>query len=178
MGKCFQCGQHVTARIAGRENFSRLFGRQIKKYICDKCTVQNLKIEQEIHEKEFLLQMAEEERRKIILSHAESKIRVIQKKENLYQHRVLRRARENNASGEHSIEYIEYLHRKQNGKCVACSTDISTGYHVDHIYALARGGSNDKSNIQLLCRTCNSSKGAKDPIEFLQKNGLKTYCDI
>ncbi len=32
---------------------------------------------------------------------------------------------------------------------------------VDHIIALSRGGSNDLSNLQILCRTHNSSKGAR-----------------
>ena len=31
---------------------------------------------------------------------------------------------------------------------------------VDHVVPLARGGSNDLANLQVLCRTCNRSKGA------------------
>lgn len=32
--------------------------------------------------------------------------------------------------------------------------------HVDHVFARARGGQNDPSNLKLACETCNESKGA------------------
>lgn len=43
--------------------------------------------------------------------------------------------------------------------------------HVDHIKALARGGSNWPSNLQLTCGPCNNRKRAIDPIEFARRNG-------
>ncbi|WP_329767411.1 HNH endonuclease [Bacillus nitratireducens] len=33
--------------------------------------------------------------------------------------------------------------------------------HIDHIVPLQLFGSNDASNFQLLCETCNTSKGAR-----------------
>ena len=33
--------------------------------------------------------------------------------------------------------------------------------HVDHIHPVSRGGTSDLDNLQLLCATCNISKGAK-----------------
>jgi 5-methylcytosine-specific restriction endonuclease McrA len=43
--------------------------------------------------------------------------------------------------------------------------------HIDHIQPVARAGTNDRSNLQLLCQPCNSSKGARDPIVFAQSIG-------
>jgi 5-methylcytosine-specific restriction enzyme A len=41
--------------------------------------------------------------------------------------------------------------------CSKCgATEDLTG---DHVLAVARGGVSDASNIQVLCRSCNSSKG-------------------
>jgi 5-methylcytosine-specific restriction endonuclease McrA len=36
---------------------------------------------------------------------------------------------------------------------------------------LARGGSNDRLNLQCLCPQCNLSKNAKDPIAWAREQG-------
>jgi 5-methylcytosine-specific restriction endonuclease McrA len=87
----------------------------------------------------------------------------------LYKNR--RRARKRAAGGSHTVEQIADLFKKQNGKCVGCICSIKHGYHVDHIIALSKGGSNDISNIQLLCALCNKRKNNKDPIVWAQENG-------
>lgn len=33
--------------------------------------------------------------------------------------------------------------------------------HIDHVVPRARGGQNDNSNLQLLCISCNTAKGAR-----------------
>jgi 5-methylcytosine-specific restriction endonuclease McrA len=82
-----------------------------------------------------------------------------------------RRARVRNADGEHTVDQILDLLEKQQNRCAACRTNLKDGYHADHIMPLARGGSNHIGNIQLLCVTCNLSKGHSDPIEWAQKKG-------
>lgn len=59
----------------------------------------------------------------------------------------------------------EYVFRRDNYRCRACGCSHNeTALQVDHIIPLARGGSNDMSNLQTLCQSCNGSKGAKfDP---------------
>lgn len=82
-----------------------------------------------------------------------------------------RRARKVKAGGTHSGDDIKELLRLQRGKCACCRDDIRKKSHADHIVPLARGGSNDRSNIQLLCPTCNRKKHAKDPIDWMQSRG-------
>lgn len=83
-----------------------------------------------------------------------------------------RRARLKGATGDHTEEQVLDLLKKQRYKCACCRQCIKSGHHKDHIVALARGGSNDIFNIQILCATCNLRKKAKDPIDFMQQNGF------
>lgn len=82
-----------------------------------------------------------------------------------------RRAAMRKAPGLHSHKDIEDLLRLQRGMCANCGERLNGKHDVDHIYPISKGGSNDPSNLQLLCGTCNRSKGAKDPIEFAQRSG-------
>ena len=83
-----------------------------------------------------------------------------------------RRARVKGAIGSFNTYQIKDLLLKQKSKCACCKEKLNKTYHADHIEPLARGGSNDIRNIQLLCPQCNWQKGAKDPIEFMQSKGL------
>lgn len=81
------------------------------------------------------------------------------------------RARRLAAQGEFTAEQIKDMHAKQRGKCPVCREKLDV-FHIDHVVALSRGGSNDISNIQLLCKPCNLKKHAKDPIQFMQEQGF------
>lgn len=67
---------------------------------------------------------------------------------------------------------IKSLMSLQKGKCYYCSCVLGNTFHVDHITPIASGGSNTDNNIQLLCASCNLSKGSKDPIEYRQQKGF------
>lgn len=42
-------------------------------------------------------------------------------------------------------------------------TAISNVYlSIDHVLAKSKGGTNDRSNLRVLCTTCNTIKGVKD----------------
>ncbi|MBD3886622.1 HNH endonuclease [Phormidium tenue FACHB-886] len=56
-------------------------------------------------------------------------------------------------------EVRQYLLERNNYHCQSCgkaAQDVELT--VDHIISLATGGSNDISNLQILCRSCNSRK--------------------
>ena len=82
-----------------------------------------------------------------------------------------RRARKASAEGFHTGEDIAAIRLAQRDKCAICRKPLRDKGHVDHIEPIARGGSNWPRNLQLLCRSCNSSKSARDPVEFMQLIG-------
>lgn len=73
--------------------------------------------------------------------------------------------------GTHTDQDIREILVAQGGKCAACRSRVNK-YHVDHINPLAKGGSNARRNLQILCPSCNSVKAARDPIEFMQSRGM------
>lgn len=84
-----------------------------------------------------------------------------------------RRARKAASGGKLSIGLAEKLFKLQKGKCACgCKQPLGDAYHLDHIMPLALGGTNTDDNIQLLRAWCNVSKGAKHPVEFMQKKGF------
>lgn len=83
-----------------------------------------------------------------------------------------RRAMLRGAEGSHNAKDIALILDRQGNKCVYCKSDITSGYEVDHIQPISRGGSNWPPNLQCLCKDCNRSKWCKDPIDFAQEKGL------
>ena len=58
--------------------------------------------------------------------------------------------------------------KRAGGCCEACGVSIrTTQIDVDHIVPRALGGSNDISNLQALCRTCNAQKRHLDDTNFI-----------
>ena len=49
--------------------------------------------------------------------------------------------------------------QRDNYRCRECgATNKQTRLHVDHIVPVAKGGTNDLSNLQILCEACNKAK--------------------
>lgn len=70
-----------------------------------------------------------------------------------------RRASQNGNAGTFTQkEWLDILDRYGH-KCLSCGTKSRIA--VDHVIPLSRGGTNTADNLQPLCRTCNSTKGAK-----------------
>ena len=86
-----------------------------------------------------------------------------------------RRARKKDAGGSFIPEQIDEMLIAQGHMCRVCGTPITKPgndkgcFHVDHKIALVNGGSNCISNIQLLCPSCNLSKGTHDMKEWMQR---------
>lgn len=54
------------------------------------------------------------------------------------------------------------------GGCAYCGS--ADRLEVDHILAWSKGGTHDETNLQCLCKSCNSSKQAKDEASYLKIN--------
>lgn len=78
---------------------------------------------------------------------------------------VKNQERRQNAIGSLSSDIRETLFARQDGKCNGCTEEL-TESHIDHIFPLSRGGLNTDDNVQLLCPTCNLSKGSKTMQEW------------
>lgn len=70
---------------------------------------------------------------------------------------------------------------RDGGRCVLCRVDLSGLHatdrtlHYDHIVPLARYGTNDPSNYQLLCKKCNLKKSASNPVTGSHYNAWWDY---
>jgi 5-methylcytosine-specific restriction endonuclease McrA len=75
------------------------------------------------------------------------------------------------AEGTFTAADINGLFENQGGKCLTCDAIFSTNnpYTIDHDTPVSRGGSNWPSNLNLLCKGCNSSKGASTLQEYVTR---------
>ena len=59
------------------------------------------------------------------------------------------------------------LMRRQDNTCTYCGyRRRASSLDIDHVIPVARGGSNDPSNLQVICRPCNLRKGIQTDEEF------------
>ena len=69
-----------------------------------------------------------------------------------------------------SAELKSELHKAQSGKCMYCGRKPGIDLmDIDHKNPMAKGGSDQKRNLQLLCRSCNTRKGATTDRQFRTK---------
>ncbi|MCX5470459.1 HNH endonuclease [Alcaligenes sp. A-TC2] len=60
------------------------------------------------------------------------------------------------------------LFHRDNGRCGKCNCDltgvlsIERRFHIDHMIPISLGGTNDPTNLQVLCDRCNLQKGNRN----------------
>jgi hypothetical protein len=86
-----------------------------------------------------------------------------------------RRIKLKEAPGNYTFEDIAVILRQQNYICNICKKPFKKEngkyrYTIDHIVPIDKYGTNTPDNLQLLCRSCNSSKNNK-----IDKTNIRTY---
>lgn len=76
------------------------------------------------------------------------------------------------AAGTVSKGDITRLEKLQRGCCAICRASLNGSREIDHVVPVKKGGASNFTNLQLLCRPCNRSKGARDPIDHMQRIGF------
>lgn len=69
----------------------------------------------------------------------------------------------------HYAVHKSALYMEQDGRCAGCEIELPVAhFEVDHKLARSKGGSDRKSNLQLLCGPCNRLKAAGSLSRFLR----------
>lgn len=69
--------------------------------------------------------------------------------------------------------------RRAGGRCELCGVSHEeVQLDVDHIVPRSMGGSNDDSNLQVLCRTCNAQKNNNDDTDFRAVNSSYDHREV
>lgn len=67
--------------------------------------------------------------------------------------------RRNRVSLKRNKKLFQSLLYKYKFKCVHCGEKEPSKLTIDHIKPVSKGGSDEFSNLQILCKSCNSRKG-------------------
>lgn len=65
-----------------------------------------------------------------------------------------------------TMEIKKIIFERDNHQCVSCGA--KERLEIDHKIPVTKGGTNELDNLQVLCRSCNSSKGNK--LNWKKKN--------
>lgn len=97
-----------------------------------------------------------------------------QRRDRIKRNSQYRRALKLRSGGRLSPNIHATLFEKQRGQCVYCEVDLTTVTpHLDHRMPLTLGGTNTDDNVQLLCPTCNTSKGNQHPDVYEARIGYR-----
>ncbi len=164
--KAYRAANRLKLLADGRERAAKARAKDPQKYI-EKCAAWREKNPEKV--RAFTASYYESNREELLKKSAkwrsENRQAVLIWNQN-------RRAKKKMNGGTLSKNIREKLFKLQKGKCACCKQPLGDDYHLDHILPLALGGLNSDDNAQLLTARCNTQKGMKHPIEFMQSRGL------
>jgi len=83
------------------------------------------------------------------------------------------RTKQTGAGGSYTATEFRDLCNQYGNRCLGCGRD-DVQLTADHIVPVSKGGTSDISNIQPLCKSCNSSKHDKT-IDYRAKSGPTSW---
>lgn len=87
-----------------------------------------------------------------------------------HKHSIIKKDRKIKAGEIPTTEEIRELIISSKKKCFWCGKTVKDKeLNIDHLYPLAKGGTNHISNLVVSCGLCNRRKHAKDPERFLEE---------
>lgn len=87
-------------------------------------------------------------------------------------HRHKRKAQKRASQGRYTSQELKAQMYRQKSRCYYCKTKLGETWHADHVVPLARGGTNEISNIVIACPACNMHKQARLPHEWFEGGRL------
>lgn len=84
-----------------------------------------------------------------------------------------RRAQKKNCHAPATTQQVKNL-LSISKRCAYCGVKFcaKNPATLEHIIPLSKGGSHSRDNLAAACQKCNTSKSAKDPIEYARTHGL------
>jgi hypothetical protein len=64
-------------------------------------------------------------------------------------------------------KFRDFVITRDGYECAYCGAVSGVEMTLDHVVPQAKGGAHSAENLKLACKTCNSSKGAKDLLEWI-----------
>lgn len=156
---------HIKAHYIN--NREAILKRQKENYLSDKMPflIRSKHYRENNKERVRQWQREWEERNKEYVKERRHQYYLSHKRQHSQRKRVYRHLKRANC-GKMTSEQIQELLEWQNYRCMYCGTDISNDSTIDHHIAVSQGGSNDITNLVMACRSCNSSKGNKNPFQW------------
>lgn len=174
---CIKCGvpQSVDNFRLHRDGKSRATN------VCDEChsAMRRLRYAQDVSYREYMKSKASQYGKTRYKQDAEYREHMIANARSYAETHPEQLAKYRNLRAERiSTTYEEFtryeIYKRDNGTCQYCGTKQNkTGWHLDHVIPLARGGVHTRENVVVSCASCNQSKGARLLSEWTDNPRLK-----
>ena len=77
-----------------------------------------------------------------------------------------------------SKELKELIFKKQCGKCADCDEDLKDNFELDHIQPVSGGGTNERENLEYLCKACHVEKSKEEHAEYIKRDNISSSLNL